>query len=84
MMHGFFRVLSGVFLFSFMLGQSAVAGDKKDIYFVVWDTTRVDHISAYGYERETTPNLDAIERILGEKRTERFGPAFLDVLQQAG
>ncbi|UOA21839.1 ATP-dependent DNA helicase RecQ [Sulfitobacter pontiacus] len=30
------------------------------------------------------PNLDAIERILGEKRTERFGPAFLDVLQQAG
>ena len=30
------------------------------------------------------PNLDAIARILGEKRTERFGPAFLDVLQQAG
>ncbi|CUH79836.1 DNA helicase RecQ [Tropicibacter naphthalenivorans] len=27
--------------------------------------------------------LDKIERILGDKRTERFGPAFLDVLRQA-
>jgi len=26
----------------------------------------------------------AIERLLGDKRAERFGPAFLDVLRDAG
>lgn len=29
------------------------------VVLVTLDTTRVDHLSAYGYERETTPNLDA-------------------------
>jgi ATP-dependent DNA helicase RecQ len=28
-------------------------------------------------------NAETIERILGEKRAERFGAAFLDVLQAA-
>lgn len=28
-----------------------------DILLVTLDTTRVDHVSAYGYERDTTPNL---------------------------
>ncbi len=27
---------------------------------IVWDTTRADHLSAYGYLRETTPFLDSI------------------------
>ena len=26
----------------------------------------------------------ALERVLGDKRAARFGPAFLDVLQEAG
>ena len=30
------------------------------------------------------PDSQAIERILGDKRAERFGPAFLDVLRDAG
>ena len=30
------------------------------------------------------PDEDAITRILGDKRAERFGPAFLDVLREAG
>ena len=29
-------------------------------------------------------NLQTLTRILGDKRAERFGPAFLDVLQMAG
>ena len=29
-------------------------------------------------------DADAIERLLGERRAERFGPAFLDVLREAG
>jgi len=29
-----------------------------DVILIVMDTTRADHLSVYGYERETTPNLD--------------------------
>jgi len=37
------------------------AGPKKptDVILVVMDTTRADHLSVYGYERETTPNLES-------------------------
>lgn len=28
-----------------------------DILFITWDTTRVDHLSTYGYHRETSPWL---------------------------
>jgi arylsulfatase A-like enzyme len=31
---------------------------EKNILFVVMDTVRKDHLSCYGYERETTPGLD--------------------------
>ncbi|MDW4498270.1 DNA helicase RecQ [Sulfitobacter sp. D35] len=31
-----------------------------------------------------SPDPDAVTRLLGEKRAERFGPAFLDVLREAG
>jgi arylsulfatase A-like enzyme len=33
-----------------------------DVLLVVMDTVRADHLSAYGYERPTTPNLDRIAR----------------------
>jgi len=33
-----------------------------DIVLVVLDTTRADHLSTYGYERETSPNLTAFAR----------------------
>ncbi len=29
-----------------------------NVLFIVWDTVRSDHLSLYGYERETTPFLD--------------------------
>ncbi len=38
------------------------------IVFIVFDTTRLDHLSFYDYERKTTPNLD---RVLG-RDTVRF------------
>ena len=28
------------------------------------DTTRADHVGAYGYERDTTPALDALARVI--------------------
>lgn len=35
-------------------------GDMPNIIYVVIDTTRADHMSFLGYERNTTPNLSAL------------------------
>ncbi len=35
-------------------------GDALDVVIVTLDTTRADHIGAYGYPRPTTPVLDAL------------------------
>ena len=34
--------------------------EKPNILLIVLDTTRGDHLSSYGYSRQTTPNLDAL------------------------
>ncbi|MFT5286292.1 MAG: arylsulfatase A-like enzyme [Planctomycetota bacterium] len=39
--------------------QANQASDRPNILWVVWDTVRADHLSLYGYERETTPQLDS-------------------------
>lgn len=31
---------------------------RPNVLWVVWDTTRADHLSLYGYERKTTPFLE--------------------------
>ena len=33
---------------------------RPDVLVVTLDTTRADHLGAYGYERPTSPNLDAL------------------------
>lgn len=38
----------------------AAAATMPNIIFIVVDALRADHVSSYGYERPTTPNLDAI------------------------
>jgi arylsulfatase A-like enzyme len=34
--------------------------DRPNVLFLVLDAVRTDHVSCYGYERETTPNIDAL------------------------
>jgi len=34
--------------------------DDVNVLFVLVDTLRADHLGAYGYERDTSPNLDAL------------------------
>ena len=36
--------------------------ERPDIVFISFDTTRRDHVSAYGHERLTTPNVDRLAR----------------------
>ncbi len=52
----------------FALGREAwrmrrlpqVTGSPPNVLLLLIDTQRADHLSAYGYERPTSPNLDAI------------------------
>lgn len=39
--------------------QSATTSAMPNVIFVVAEAMRADHLSSYGYERPTTPNLDA-------------------------
>jgi arylsulfatase A-like enzyme len=44
-----------------LLTSTAHATDKSrqpNIILIVWDTARADHLSSYGYSRNTTPNVD--------------------------
>ncbi|MCU0663411.1 MAG: sulfatase-like hydrolase/transferase [Myxococcota bacterium] len=40
----------------------AVASDSSPVVLFSIDTLRADHVSAYGYPRPTTPNLDALAK----------------------
>jgi hypothetical protein len=41
---------------------SALAADKPSIVLITIDALRADRLGAYGYERPTSPNLDALAR----------------------
>ena len=40
--------------------RPTAADDTPSVFLLTVDTTRADHLSCYGYERETTPNLTAL------------------------
>src|SRR5204862_477472 len=37
--------------------ESAASSPRPNLIMIVMDTVRADHLSMYGYERDTTPNL---------------------------
>ena len=39
--------------------REVTVGDPRNVLVVVVDSLRADHVSAFGYDRETTPALDA-------------------------
>jgi arylsulfatase A-like enzyme len=52
-------------LFTGILGPASCAGLRKnrpDIYFIVIDTLRSDHVGCYGYQRPITPNIDRLAK----------------------
>ncbi len=42
------------------LNSTGSAAGKPNVVLIVMDTVRADHMSVYGYERETTPNLKVL------------------------
>jgi len=49
-------------LLALALACSNGAPAPPDVVIVTLDTTRVDHLSTYGYERDTSPSLDRLAR----------------------
>jgi arylsulfatase A-like enzyme len=46
----------------FVAALSAAEAGLPNVLLITLDTLRADHVSAYGYSRTTTPNLDALAR----------------------
>lgn len=60
---------SALLLCALAAPELALAADKPHVIVVVWDATRPDHLTPYGYARQTTPNLSklAAESLLFEQ-----------------
>lgn len=57
-----------------LLGPATAAEDTPNVVLITIDTLRADHVSAYGYPRKTTPNLDALAE---------SGTLYLNAISQA-
>jgi arylsulfatase A-like enzyme len=53
----FFIIIFNIF---FTLYKRLPDNDQPNVIFIVVDTLRADHLSCYGYNRETTPNIDEL------------------------
>jgi len=40
-------------------GEEACAGDSSSVIVIIIDTVRADHLGCYGYDRATSPHIDA-------------------------
>ncbi len=40
----------------------APSPERPNVLVIVWDTVRADHLSVYGYDRPTTPHLEAFAK----------------------
>jgi len=51
-----------IFLVLFVVIFSVSCGSEKkvNVLLILTDTTRADHLSCYGYERNTTPHIDSL------------------------
>ena len=63
--HGWFpalRLLAAMLVTAGTSGPAlaAATGAKPNILFIMIDTLRPDHVGCYGYQRQTTPNLDRL------------------------
>ena len=50
-------IVAGIIWFSF---NSSSSEEIRNVLLISIDTCRADHLSCYGYQRKTTPNIDAI------------------------
>ncbi len=53
---------AGVLALVLVLACGGERGARRNLLLISIDTLRADHLSAYGYERETSPAIDALAR----------------------
>ena len=72
-----------------LLGPRLVAppapSTGRPVIYVTWDSTRADHLSAYGYGRETTPELEvlAADAVLYERAYSQHNwtrPSYMSIM----
>jgi arylsulfatase A-like enzyme len=58
----FISIKSGLWLHEYVsISRLPMAApDKPNVLVIVIDTLRADHLSSYGYQRETSPNIDRL------------------------
>ena len=56
---GLLVVTTGIWL---LTRSSSARGEIRNVLLISIDTCRADYLSCYGYQRKTTPNIDAIAR----------------------
>ncbi|MCD4701029.1 MAG: sulfatase [Candidatus Aegiribacteria sp.] len=55
-----FTLLSVALIFIFSCGNTPTAIDRPNVILIIIDTLRADHLSCYGYCRDTSPSLDSL------------------------
>ena len=55
-------LILAIFFLSIFIGMCSVSKTEKDfnVVLITIDTLRTDHLSCYGYDRNTSPNIDKI------------------------
>ena len=53
-------VIAALVVIYVVMPQVASLGSKKHVLLITIDTTRADHLGCYGYDKNTSPNLDAL------------------------
>jgi len=56
-----FVIISIVAVFG-LYSEAACSQDASSVILIIIDTVRADHLGCYGYERETSPNIDAFSK----------------------
>ncbi len=54
--------VAGTVLWPSIIASRSVADGRPNIILISIDTLRADHLGAYGYPRDTSPNIDALAR----------------------
>ena len=52
--------LTGFIATRFLHRSDILPGNIRNVILISIDTCRADHLSCYGYESNTTPNIDAV------------------------
>jgi len=56
-------VIMGIIILAvFRLNDDPLSGAPDNVFLISIDTIRADHMSCYGYEHKTTPNIDAFAK----------------------